>query len=111
MNEKNADPSKSAAKPAAGEITRRNFFEKLSITLGGVCATLLGLPLVGFVLAPLLRKAPGKWVPVGKMEEFQIGKTIDVVIDDHRPCHGQALRRGARPGFGGTALIVLPRFR
>jgi len=85
MNEKNADPSKSAAKPAAGEITRRNFFEKLSITLGGVCATLLGVPLVGFVLAPLLRKAPGKWVPVGKMEEFQIGKTIDVVIDDPSP--------------------------
>ena len=39
------------------EVTRRRFFEKLSIALAGVCAAILGVPLVGFVLAPLFRKA------------------------------------------------------
>ncbi len=40
------------------EITRRRFFEKVCLGLGGLCAAILGVPLVGFVIAPLFRKTP-----------------------------------------------------
>ncbi len=63
-------------------MTRRRFFEKVSLALGGVCAAILGVPLVGFVLAPLFRKAPNEWLPLGKVSDFEIGKTVNVTIAD-----------------------------
>ena len=67
------------------EITRRRFLERLCIGLGGVCAAILGIPLVGFIVAPLFRKTPGKWVSVGKITDFEIGKTVNVTIVDPSP--------------------------
>lgn len=66
----------------AEEITRRRFFEKISLALGGLCAAILGVPLVGFVIAPLFRKAPDEWLSIGKIGDFQIGKTVNVTITD-----------------------------
>jgi menaquinol-cytochrome c reductase iron-sulfur subunit len=67
---------------APEEMTRRRFFEKLSIALGGLCAAILGVPLVGFVIAPLFRKGPAEWLALGKVDEFEIGKTVNVTITD-----------------------------
>ena len=67
---------------APEEITRRRFFEKLSMTLAGFCAAIVGIPLVGFILAPLFRKAPDEWVTLGKTNDFQIGKTVSVTVID-----------------------------
>ena len=64
------------------EMTRRRFFEKVSIVLGGLCAAILGVPLVGFVIAPLFRKAPVKWLAIGQVDDFQIGKTVNVTLTD-----------------------------
>jgi menaquinol-cytochrome c reductase iron-sulfur subunit len=67
------------------EITRRRFFEKLSITLAGFCAAVIGVPVVGFIIAPLFRKVPEKWVTLGKVNDFQIGKTVTVPVEDPSP--------------------------
>ena len=64
------------------EITRRRFLEKLCVGLSGLCAAILGIPLVGFVVAPIFRKTTGKWISVGKMTDFEIGKTVTVTVTD-----------------------------
>jgi menaquinol-cytochrome c reductase iron-sulfur subunit len=69
----------------AATISRRGFFEKLCIGLGGVCAVILGVPLVGFIVAPLFRKSPQKWIPVGNANQFEIGKTVNVNFSDPSP--------------------------
>lgn len=66
-------------------INRRRFFEILSIGLGFVCTAILSVPLVGFVVAPLFRKAPEAWLPVGKVNDFVVGKTVTVTFDDPSP--------------------------
>jgi len=66
-------------------LSRRNFFAKLCIALSGLCALILGVPVVGFVLAPLFRKTPEKWISLGKTGEFQIGKTVNVTFLDSSP--------------------------
>lgn len=74
-------------------VSRRGFFEKLSIVLGGLCGAILGVPLVGFVVAPLFRKMPESWLNVtlpntgtiGKVSDFQIGKTVTVTFEDPSP--------------------------
>jgi len=66
-------------------VSRRSFFTKLCIGLSGVCAVILGVPVVGFILAPLLRKTPEQWIALGKTGEFEIGKTVNVNFIDPSP--------------------------
>jgi menaquinol-cytochrome c reductase iron-sulfur subunit len=67
---------------ASEEISRRRFFEKLSISLAGFCFAIVGIPLVGFIIAPLFRKPPGKWITLGKVNDFEVGKTVTVPVID-----------------------------
>src|ERR1700747_3726514 len=64
------------------EITRRRFFEKLSIGLVGLCTAIVGVPIVGFIVAPFFRKVPEQWITLGKVEDFQVGKTVSVPVVD-----------------------------
>jgi len=66
-------------------VSRRNFFAKLCIGLSGVCAVILGVPLVGFIVAPLFRKTPEKWITLGKTSDFEVGKTVNVTFMDPSP--------------------------
>jgi len=85
MNENTHSAPNPCHPPGETEISRRRFFEKLCVGLGAVCAAILGIPLVGFVLAPLFRKAPETWISVGKVGDFQIGKTVTVGFNDPSP--------------------------
>src|SRR5436309_14861937 len=67
------------------EISRRRFFEKLSIELVGLCSAIVGIPLVGFIVAPFSRKPPATGVPIGKLDEFQIGKIVAATVIDRSP--------------------------
>src|ERR1043166_2736784 len=64
------------------EISRRRFFERLSLGLIGLCSAIVGVPLIGFIVAPFFRKVPEKWVTLGKPDDFQIGKTVAVTVTD-----------------------------
>jgi menaquinol-cytochrome c reductase iron-sulfur subunit len=66
-------------------LSRRRFLEKLSIGLAGFCTAIVGLPLIGFVIAPLFRKMPEQWVTLGKVGDFQVGKTVTVTVIDSSP--------------------------
>jgi menaquinol-cytochrome c reductase iron-sulfur subunit len=85
MNGSNDSKPQSCHTPMPEEVTRRRFLEKLSIALGGVCAAMLGVPVVGFVVAPLFRKMKDTWISVGKTDDFDIGKTVNVPFPDPSP--------------------------
>jgi menaquinol-cytochrome c reductase iron-sulfur subunit len=84
MNEGIIDHSAEAIETPE-DLSRRRFLEKLSLALGGFCAAIVGLPLIGFVIAPLFRKAPQKWVSLGKVGDFEVGKTVTVSVIDSSP--------------------------
>lgn len=67
------------------ELSRRSFFIRLNVILGSVCAAVLAIPAIGFILAPLFGKTPRLWQTVGKVETFQIGKTVKVTLEDASP--------------------------
>jgi menaquinol-cytochrome c reductase iron-sulfur subunit len=85
VNEATADHPLPGQPLTPGEITRRRFLEKVCVALGSVCAAILGIPIVGFVVTPIFRKTTGKWVSVGKISDFQIGNTIKIDITDPSP--------------------------
>jgi menaquinol-cytochrome c reductase iron-sulfur subunit len=67
------------------EIARRQLLGKMSIGLGVVCGGAISVPGIGFVVAPLFREAPREWRPVGKVEDFKVGETVNVVFVDASP--------------------------
>lgn len=70
---------------APQSVTRRRFLSMISIGVGGLGALLTGIPVVGFVLAPLLNKQRGEWRAVGAVNSFQIGTTVEVAFADNSP--------------------------
>jgi menaquinol-cytochrome c reductase iron-sulfur subunit len=85
MNEKTNNGDGPCSEPTPEEISRRTFASRLSIACAGLCTAIMAVPLVGFVVAPLFRKVPDEWMPVGKVDDFEIGKTVDVPIADPSP--------------------------
>jgi menaquinol-cytochrome c reductase iron-sulfur subunit len=84
MNDATNSPANIGNTPTADPATldRRRFLEKLCLGLAGICTAVLGVPVVGFVLAPLFRKTPNSWVNVGKIGDFAVGQTVNVTIVD-----------------------------
>ena len=69
--------------PAA--ITRRDFLSKLSLGLAGLGTVIVGAPVAGFLLAPLFRPVPEIWRPVGAVDQFKVGETVEVTFLDASP--------------------------
>jgi menaquinol-cytochrome c reductase iron-sulfur subunit len=75
-----ADPSSDPA-----QLPRRRFLTRVSLALSAAIGAVLGLPVIGFLLAPLTRRAPRVWRPVGRVDEFKIGETVSVRFEDASP--------------------------
>ncbi|MEZ4664048.1 MAG: Rieske (2Fe-2S) protein [Caldilineaceae bacterium] len=98
--------------PSPNLLNRRCFLERMSLWAGGVSAALVAAPMVGFLLAPLLRTKPRIWRDVGALDDFAIGATTDVTLEDASPLPWAGvtaktaawLRRESQEGF--TAFAV-----
>jgi menaquinol-cytochrome c reductase iron-sulfur subunit len=67
------------------EISRRRFSERVTIAAGTAIALLTGVPVLGFVLAPLIRKPAPIWRSVGSVDSFAVGQTVKVEFVDPSP--------------------------
>lgn len=56
-------------------VDRRGFLFKLGLAVNAVAATLFALPLIGYILAPMRKKAWQAWIPLGPAEGFPVGET------------------------------------
>src|SRR2546427_622226 len=66
-------------------LNRPPVLAKLSIAIPGGGAALVGIPVAGFLLAPLLRRTPEFWRPVGEVGKFKVGETVRVTFLDPSP--------------------------
>ncbi len=66
-------------------MNRRDLLLRLSLGLGGVSAAVVAVPVIGSLLAPLLRRVPRVWYPVGKVDGFPVGTTNEVIIENASP--------------------------
>jgi menaquinol-cytochrome c reductase iron-sulfur subunit len=60
------------------KLSRRGALMKLGILINGIIATLLAVPIVGYILSPLLGKAGqgyNTWVTLGALSQFPEGQT------------------------------------
>ena len=57
------------------ETTRRGFLFGLGVALNAVAAALIGIPVLGYLLAPVRRLAEQAWIPLGPLDRFPEGQT------------------------------------
>jgi quinol---cytochrome c reductase iron-sulfur subunit, bacillus type len=67
------------------EVSRRRLFARITVAAAAAIGALAGLPVIGFILGPLVRPAPQQWRPVGGLNSFQIGQTVKVEFTDPSP--------------------------
>ena len=78
MTERNDTPDLSLT----SLLSRRHLLMAVSVAAGGLAATIVGLPLVGFLVAPLFRNQPAVWRDVGPLTNFPVGHTSKVTFED-----------------------------
>ena len=76
------------------EITRRTFLGRISLALSGLAAAVVSVPIIAYLLSPLLHPAPQEWRDLGLVQNFQIGQTVEVAFDEPSslPWAGQTAR-------------------
>ena len=66
-------------------MDRRRFLSRVTIGLSGAIAALVGVPIVGYLIAPLFEREQDTYVAVGDTAKFQPGTTTLVQFDDPSP--------------------------
>ena len=67
------------------KTNRRSFLMKALWGTGGLVGLLVPIPVIGALLAPLFRYTPAEWRKVGKVSDFQTGKTVMVTFRNSDP--------------------------
>lgn len=66
-------------------LSRRRFLSRVSLGLGALASAIVGIPILAYLLSPLLEPTPNEWRDVGLVENFRIGETVEVAYDDPSP--------------------------
>ncbi len=90
-------PSTPRAADEPASPRRRDFLAWLAAACGVTGAALVGVPILGFLLAPLVRRTRVVWRAVGKVDDFRSGETVEVAFLDASPLvwSGVAAKTGA----------------
>jgi menaquinol-cytochrome c reductase iron-sulfur subunit len=80
-----ANETQQASQSEALSPERRRFMGRLCIALSAVAAAIVGIPVVGFILGPLIAPDKDVWRAVGTPESFTRGQTVSVSFLDPSP--------------------------
>ncbi len=65
--------------------SRRQLLARLSIALMTLAGALAGIPMLAYLLSPLIRPTPSVWRSLGPVTRFPPGQTIQVSYEDPSP--------------------------
>lgn len=61
---------------------RRIFLQAVALGLGGLGTLIVGIPFIGVLISPVRREDPDVWRPVGAVNDFPVGATVQVTFRD-----------------------------
>jgi menaquinol-cytochrome c reductase iron-sulfur subunit len=79
------DPTETPCSVPPELAVRRRLLARVSVALGAVTGAILGVPILGFIVAPLFRKTATTWRNVGEKGQFKVGETVNVTFLDASP--------------------------
>ena|SRR5579864_2286617 len=66
-------------------VSRRRFLGRVSLALSGLAGAVVSVPILAYLLSPLIEQAPKEWRDVGLTDNFVVGRTVEVAFDDPAP--------------------------
>jgi menaquinol-cytochrome c reductase iron-sulfur subunit len=66
-------------------LSRRAFLNRITLILSGLIGLVLSVPILAYLLTPLIRRDPRVWLNVGAPDSFRVGETVQVEIEDPSP--------------------------
>ena len=66
-------------------MDRRTLLTRVTLAASAAMAALVGVPIIGYLLAPLFKPESTDFVSVGKLTEFTLGQTTRVRFKDPSP--------------------------
>ena len=91
------DDNNRAGRSGEEDPGRRRFLARLGVAAGSLIATMVGLPVISYILLPVSRKMQRQWVSVGPADRFTVGDTVLVSFENPsaRPWAGVTGKTGA----------------
>jgi len=62
--------------------SRRRFLARMTLALCGLIGVVVSVPILAYLLSPLIRPSRQSWRRLGPVEGFTIGKTVQVALED-----------------------------
>lgn len=59
----------------APPVGRRDVLFRLGLAINAIAAAIFALPILGYVVSPMRRRAWQAWVPIGSVDAFPVGQT------------------------------------
>lgn len=66
-------------------VSRRRFLSRISLALSGLAGAVVSVPIIAYLLSPLLQPALREWRDLGLVDTFAIGQTVEVAYDEPSP--------------------------
>jgi menaquinol-cytochrome c reductase iron-sulfur subunit len=90
------------------EETRRRLMARAIVGLLGVAGAVVSIPILAYLLSPLLNPAPNVWRDVGGVDDFRLGemKLVDFEEPSPLPWAGQTARTAAWVRRTGPASFI-----
>ncbi len=66
-------------------LTRRRFLSRVSLAMSALIGLVLSVPILAYLLSPLINRAPSAWITIGRVDQFELGRTVQVAYDDPSP--------------------------
>lgn len=78
-------------------MNRKEFLTRISLSIAGLSAVIMAIPVVSALVAPLLESNRSMWRSIGKVEDFPVGKTLLITFDnaDSEPYAGMLSKSAA----------------
>lgn len=62
--------------------SRRTFLSRVSLALSGLAAAVMSVPIIAYLVSPIIGSGEPGWRDVGPLEQFTEGQTVEVPLDD-----------------------------
>lgn len=66
-------------------VSRRRFLSRLSLGLSALAGAVVSVPILAYLLSPLLNPTRNVWRTVGRVDSFKIGETVEVAFEEPSP--------------------------
>ena len=92
----NKDEPQHPSSPPEG-LTRKEFLTRISLSIAGLSAVVMAVPVISALVAPLLQRKENIWRMVGHVEDFPVGSTSLVSFEnaDSEPYAGMLAKSAA----------------